>query len=276
MSFSGKVAQGYVDGAKVFADLDGDGVRDSNESQDTTDSSGAYNLNADAGSWTLITSGGTFLDSQGNKVNALPMKAPAPTSSGATANVTPLTSLVAANPDLKAKLDALGGDGWNADIASSSGVPGKLLRVAQTVEQAMKTLTKGDNAVLSSDSSKLKTLDKLADAFAKQEDISSKDALTAKLAELRQELATLKVAKVTAQSASKLGKINVVRKDIAKVLTVINQARKAELQKLYRGKSVKPVDLKPRKTRALRKRLNKHEESLKSLKTIRREQRTAL
>ena len=179
MSFSGKVAQGYVEGAKVFADLDGDGVRDSNESQDTTDSSGSYNLSADAGSWTLITSGGTFLDSQGNKVNALPMKAPAPSTSGATANVTPLTSLVAANPGLKTKLDALGGDGWNADIASSSGVPGKLLRVAQTVEQAMKTLTTGDNAVLSSDASKLKTINKLADAFAKQEDISSNEALTA-------------------------------------------------------------------------------------------------
>ena len=172
-------AQGYVEGAKVFADLDGDGVRDSNESQDTTDSSGSYNLSADAGSWTLITSGGTFLDSQGNKVNALPMKAPAPSTSGATANVTPLTSLVAANPGLKTKLDALGGDGWNADIASSSGVPGKLLRVAQTVEQAMKTLTTGDNAVLSSDASKLKTINKLADAFAKQEDISSNEALTA-------------------------------------------------------------------------------------------------
>ena len=179
MSFSGKVAQGYVEGAKVFADLDGDGVRDSNESQGTTDSGGSYTLQADPGSWTLITSGGTFLDSKGNKVNALPMKAPAPSTSGATANVTPLTSLVAANPGLKTKLNALGGDGWNADIASSSGVPGKLLRVAQTVEQAMKTLTTGDNAILSSESSKMKTLDKLADAFAKQEDISSKDALTA-------------------------------------------------------------------------------------------------
>merc|ERR1712001_385618 len=103
----------------------------------------------------------------------------------------------------------------------------------------------------------------------------SKDNLTAKLAELRQELATLKVAKVTGGGPSKLGKINVVRKDIAKVLTVINQARKAELQKFYRGKNKRPVDLKPRKTRALRKRLNKHEESLKSLKTVRREQRTA-
>merc|ERR1712226_1760790 len=104
----------------------------------------------------------------------------------------------------------------------------------------------------------------------------SKDDLTKKLGELRQELATLKVAKVTAQGASKLGKINVVRKDIAKVLTVINQTRKAELQKLYRGKNVKPIDLKPRKTRALRKRLNKHESSLKSLKTVRREQKTKL
>merc|ERR1739847_203846 len=104
----------------------------------------------------------------------------------------------------------------------------------------------------------------------------SKDNLTAKLAELRQELATLKVAKVTAQSASKLGKINVVRKDIAKVLTVINQARKQELNKFYRGKKVKPADLKPRKTRALRKRLNKHETGLKKLKTVRREQKTAM
>merc|ERR1711881_471155 len=80
----------------------------------------------------------------------------------------------------------------------------------------------------------------------------SKDDLTKKLGELRQELATLRVAKVTAQSASKLGKINVVRKEIAKVMTAINQAQKAELHKYYRGKKNKPVDLKPRKTRALR------------------------
>merc|ERR1712108_26758 len=80
-----------------------------------------------------------------------------------------------------------------------------------------------------------------------------------KAATLRQELATLRVAKVTGQSTSKVGKINTVRKDIARVLTVINQAQKAELQKFYRGKKTKPTDLKPRKTRAMRKGLNKHE-----------------
>merc|ERR1712183_908852 len=102
-----------------------------------------------------------------------------------------------------------------------------------------------------------------------------KTALQKKLSEFRQELATLNVAKVTSSGPSKLGRIHTVRKNIAKVLTVINQSRKAELHKFYRGKSVKPVDLKPRKTRALRRQLNKHESSLKSLKTVRREQRTA-
>merc|ERR1712141_236356 len=104
----------------------------------------------------------------------------------------------------------------------------------------------------------------------------SKADLLAKVTTLRQELATLRVAKVTGQSTSKVGKINTVRKDIARVLTVINQAQKRELQKFYRGKKTRPTDLKPRKTRALRKALNKHELSLKSLKTVRREQKTAL
>ena len=74
MILSGKIAQGYVRGAKVLADVDGDGIRDSNESQGTSDTSGSYVLNADPGSWMLITSGGTFLDSKGNEVNALLLK----------------------------------------------------------------------------------------------------------------------------------------------------------------------------------------------------------
>ena len=211
---SGKIAQGYVRGAKVFADVDGDGIRDSNESQATSDTSGSYDLKADPGSWMLITSGGTFLDSKGNEVNALPMKAPAPTTSGATSNITPLTSLVAANPSLKAKLDALGGDGWNADIASSSGVPGKLLRVAQAVEQVMMALSTGSNAILTSDSSKLKTLDKLADAFATQENISSNEALAAATQEGLHN--ALNDENVVTLSADQKKKIKEILMDVAK------------------------------------------------------------
>merc|ERR1712071_323562 len=98
----------------------------------------------------------------------------------------------------------------------------------------------------------------------------NKKELLEKVATLRQELATLRVAKVTGQSTSKVGKINTVRKDIARVLTVINQAQKAELQKFYRGNKTRPTDLKPRKTRARRKGLNKHELSLKKIKAVKR------
>merc|ERR1712025_1398801 len=70
----------------------------------------------------------------------------------------------------------------------------------------------------------------------------SREDLESELVKYRQELATLRVAKVTSGGASKLCKIK----------SVMNKAQKLELQKYYRGKSIKPTDLKPRKTRALR------------------------
>merc|ERR1712126_698428 len=50
--------------------------------------------------------------------------------------------------------------------------------------------------------------------------------------------------------ASKLSKIRVVRKSIARVLTVTNQKQKAELRKFYAGKKAKPLDLRKKLTRA--------------------------
>ena len=84
------------------------------------------------------------------------MMTPAPDTNSSGWNVTPLTTLVATQPSLKTKLDELGG--WNADIASSSGVPGKLLRVAKTVETYWQVSTR-----LTSDSKKqLLALENLA------------------------------------------------------------------------------------------------------------------
>ncbi|XP_039259009.1 large ribosomal subunit protein uL29-like [Styela clava] len=98
----------------------------------------------------------------------------------------------------------------------------------------------------------------------------SKEDLLKQLEEFRQELSTLRVAKVTGGQASKLSKIRLVRKSIARVLTVINQTQKDNLRKLFKGKKYKPKDLRPKKTRALRRRLNKHEESLKTAKELRK------
>ncbi|XP_015905578.1 large ribosomal subunit protein uL29 isoform X2 [Parasteatoda tepidariorum] len=86
------------------------------------------------------------------------------------------------------------------------------------------------------------------------------------LDELKQELASLRVSKVTGGAASKLSKIYIVRKSIARVLTVINQNQKENLRKLYKQKKYKPKDLRPKKTRAMRRALTKRQQNLKTPK----------
>merc|ERR1711915_497596 len=95
-----------------------------------------------------------------------------------------------------------------------------------------------------------------------------KEELQKKLLELKQELSGLRVAKVTGGAASKLCKIRVVRKSIHRVHTFIGQKTKENLRKFYKGKKYKPLDLRPKKTRAIRKALSAHEKSLKTAKTL--------
>eukprot|EP00929_Paragymnodinium_shiwhaense_P118075 TRINITY_DN8972_c0_g1_i1.p2 TRINITY_DN8972_c0_g1~~TRINITY_DN8972_c0_g1_i1.p2 ORF type:complete len:123 (+),score=51.98 TRINITY_DN8972_c0_g1_i1:85-453(+) len=73
------------------------------------------------------------------------------------------------------------------------------------------------------------------------------------LDEMKGELAQLRVAKVAGGAASKLAKIKIVRKSIARILTVYNQKQKAEARKTYKGKKYMPLDLRPKKTRAIRR-----------------------
>merc|ERR1712087_270184 len=100
----------------------------------------------------------------------------------------------------------------------------------------------------------------------------SKQELLNQLKDLKQELALLRVAKVTGGAPNKLSKIKVVRLSIARVLTVISQNQKAALQKAYEGKQHKPLDLRVKKTRAIRKALTKEQ---KSLKTVKEQKKTA-
>ncbi|XP_040121831.1 60S ribosomal protein L35-like [Oryx dammah] len=98
-----------------------------------------------------------------------------------------------------------------------------------------------------------------------------KEELLKQLEDLKVELSQLRVAIVTGGAASKLSKIRVVRKSIARVLTVINQTQKENPRKLCKGKKYTPLDLRPKKTRAMRRWLNKHEENLKTKKQQRKE-----
>ena len=53
-----------------------------------------------------------------------------------------------------------------------------------------------------------------------------------------------------------------LRKSIARVLTIINSNQRTQLRLFYAKKKYLPLDLRPKKTRAIRRRLSKHEASL--------------
>ncbi|OBA24254.1 hypothetical protein METBIDRAFT_10408 [Metschnikowia bicuspidata var. bicuspidata NRRL YB-4993] len=83
----------------------------------------------------------------------------------------------------------------------------------------------------------------------------SEEQLNQQLLELKQELASLKVQKVT----KAVPQITVVRRNIARVLTVINANQRQSVRELYAGKKLLPKDLRAKKTRALRRALSKED-----------------
>ncbi|XP_049281935.1 60S ribosomal protein L35 [Anopheles funestus] len=97
-----------------------------------------------------------------------------------------------------------------------------------------------------------------------------KKELTKQLEDLKKELLNLRVAKVTGGAPSKLSKIRVVRKAIARVYIVMNTKTKENLRKLYKGKKYVPLDLRPKKTRAMRKALSKRDSRRMTLKQQRK------
>mmetsp|Transcript_11492 Transcript_11492/g.25644 ORF Transcript_11492/g.25644 Transcript_11492/m.25644 type:complete len:122 (-) Transcript_11492:1693-2058(-) len=94
----------------------------------------------------------------------------------------------------------------------------------------------------------------------------SKEDLLKTLSDLRKELASLHVAKVTDGTAAKVSKIKGVRKSIARVLTVHNQQQKEGIRKAMSKAKYLPKDLRAKKTRAMRRALTKDEKSRKTHK----------
>lgn len=81
----------------------------------------------------------------------------------------------------------------------------------------------------------------------------SKEQLEQQLVELKQELASLKVQKLTKPAVPQIA---VVRKNIARVLTVITANQRQAVRNEYAGKKFIPKDLREKKTRALRRALS--------------------
>ncbi|KAL1930467.1 hypothetical protein VTP01DRAFT_10629 [Rhizomucor pusillus] len=91
------------------------------------------------------------------------------------------------------------------------------------------------------------------------------------LDEQKQELASLRVQKVAGASASKLQQIGTARKNIARTLTVISQTQREQLRLFYKKKKYLPLDLRVKKTRAMRRALTPYERSLKTVKQQKKE-----
>jgi large subunit ribosomal protein L35e len=91
---------------------------------------------------------------------------------------------------------------------------------------------------------------------------SPKSELLKTLEDLKAELSTLRVSQVTGGAAQKLMRIRVVRKSIARVLTVYNTQAKEAQRKLYAGKKYQPKCLRAKTTRAQRRALTTGEKSI--------------
>ncbi len=93
-------------------------------------------------------------------------------------------------------------------------------------------------------------------------------ALKASINKLRDELRTLRNAKAAQGSANKLAKIKVVRKNIARTLSILSQKeRKTLAGDLHRDSKKRPKFLREKLTRAFRRRLTTHQKNKQILKT---------
>ena len=112
------------------------------------------------------------------------------------------------------------------------------------------------------------------------------------LKKLREDLQTIRFTKVSGTAVAKLAKIKILRKQIARVLTILRENKKAEVIKNLTTKVTKekkddkeeevkttiknlkmkhiPLDLRPKLTRAKRRRMTKFERKLVTLRQLKR------
>ena len=96
-----------------------------------------------------------------------------------------------------------------------------------------------------------------------------KEELLKQLNTFKQELSQLRVVKQVSGSATKLGQIGTVRKNIARILTVLNQNERDNLRKYYADKKWTPKNLRPKLTHRRRLALSPNEKNRKTRHQLR-------
>jgi cell division protein ZapA (FtsZ GTPase activity inhibitor) len=171
---SGAVAKGYVEGARVFADKLVAGTTEGNQQLDRTngevfdissDTTGDYSLTIPAGygDFQLFSLGGTIV---GDGEPAPIMCAPSDSD-----NITPVTTLVCLNSELRTKI---GETVFDKDIADTDGVDGSVLALAMAVKASLECL---EENVPMTDSQALSVVTALADAYNDTTDLKDETQL---------------------------------------------------------------------------------------------------
>lgn len=97
------------------------------------------------------------------------------------------------------------------------------------------------------------------------------EQLKKQVEDLKTELASLRVAKVAGGAPAKLAKIKSVRKSIATVLTVIHELKFSKLKADNKDKKkYLPLELREKRTRSIRRRLTKQQQSEVTLRIAKR------
>ena len=90
------------------------------------------------------------------------------------------------------------------------------------------------------------------------------------LGDLRKNLNMLNYRSDSKKTPDVLSAIHSTKKAIARVRTVITQRTWNELREKHKGDKYVPLQLRTKKTRALRRKLTKHQENKKTLRAIKR------
>lgn len=97
-------------------------------------------------------------------------------------------------------------------------------------------------------------------------------AIRANIDKLKEELRTLRNAKASSGSATKLAKIKGVRKNIARNLTALNRKERDRVAgNLHKSSGKRAIYLRTKLTRAVRRELSKYQKSKRIVKVVKKE-----
>ena len=100
----------------------------------------------------------------------------------------------------------------------------------------------------------------------------TKSALKKKVEDLKKDLSNLRVQQKSGSKSTRVAKIGGLRKDIARVLTVMNQDTKKQLRAYHAETGGKiPLDMRVKATRAIRRKLTKEEAGKKTVKQTKKD-----